>query len=757
MAAGNSDGPDATTPQPDEWRSTDPAGTGSDPDRTVIDKAERRAAGAKSGERRGSHSERIGQRLGKYEIREFLGAGGMGAVYRAYDESLSREVAIKILPKDGLENTFSDRFRAEAKAAGQLSNPHVVAIHEIGEDDDTHYIAMELVDGGSTADELERRGPFPVVEATRITADACRGLMAAHQLGLVHRDINPSNLLKTKSQLVKVADFGLAKGGSKEIDPRTTAGEILGTPYFMSPEQCEGAPADKRSDIYSLGATYYTLLTGVKPHAEAKTIVQVMLSHCSDKVLDASRVNPHLPHRCAAIIKKATARNPDKRYQTADEMLADLEGLLSHMSGVSQERKRSGWIKTWAQKKRRVVMASIALAALVAGAALLLPRKPLNLSQGVTKTTITFGTTTAYSGPNKELGRAMVVGIRMCFKEVNEKKIHGRELELEVLDDKYDPKLALENMKTLFEVKKVFATIGNVGTPTAEVTMPYSTKKGFLFFAPFSGASLLRADPTSEFVFNFRASYSDETAAIVKYFVESRDISPEKISVFAQEDMFGEDCFQGVFRALRNHEINNPKDVLRVGYKRNTVEVEPAVEKIVSQIEKIDAIIMAATYRSTAKFVKLIKEHLKKQAGDKEILFAAVSFVGSRALAEAFQVEGGEYGEGVIVSQVVPHHESSARGVNRYRELLKKHYPEEETSFVSLEGFIAAECLVEGLRAAGRELNTKSLIEALETIEPFDLGVGPKISFEPNRHQASTKVWGTILDKDGNYKTLDLE
>ncbi len=716
------------------------------------------------------HLKRVGQRLGKYQLRKLIGAGSTGAIYRAYDESLSREVAIKILLNERAENKlYLERFRSEAKAAGQLRDQHVVAVYELGEDRDTHFIAMELVDGGSVADELKKRGAFPVTEATHITADACRGLSAAHQLRLVHRDIKPENLLRTKNQLVKIADFGLSKGDFRKHNQLTMTGEILGTPYFMSPEQCEGAPVDERSDIYSLGATYYMLLTGAYPYSEATTIMQVMHLHCSDKELDPCLVHAKLPDQCSAIVKRATARSPDDRYQTVDDMLVDLEELLADQDRISQNTKKRGETK----RKRQVVMVSIIVAVVVAGATLLMlnanrttgearhgERSPASrrfsgaLSQGVTADTVTFGTTTAYSGTAGDLGRNIVYGIRACFKAVNKQGgIHGRKLELVVLDDGYEPVRALNNIRILFEEKQIFATIGNVGTPTAKAILPYTIENRYLLFAPFSGAKLLRRDPPDRYVFNFRASYTEEIAAMMQYLVELRKIDPQKIAVFVQDDSFGDSGFDAVVQALSEHEIEG-KDVLRVKYRRNSVEVEDAVKEIVREIENVDAIVMISTYEPTAKFVRSVKDKSKK-----EIHFAAVSFVGSRGLAEEFREMGARsrYGEGVIVTQVVPHYDAKAKGVNRYRQLLREHCPEARPSFASLEGFIAAECLVKGLEAVGPNLTTERLVDALENIKDLDLGVGPLLSFGRFRHQASMKIWGTILDDEGNYKSLKLE
>lgn len=275
-------------------------------------------------------------RLGRYEIRQFLGSGGMGVVCLGHDTVIERDVAIKILP-DAIANDpeIKARFVAEARAAGKLTHPHTVGIYEIGEDEGTNYLVMEYVGGGNLADEISKRGALPVLEATRLMADATRGVAAAHAAGLIHRDIKPANLLRSTGGVVKVADFGLAKGGVHDLQ-LTQAGRVVGTPYYMSPEQCQSRPVDARSDVYSLGATYFSLLTGQSPYQSAGSSMQVMYAHCHSAPPNPRSINPSVPDACAAIVQKATAKLPEDRYQSADELLADLEAVIATLSGAGQ-------------------------------------------------------------------------------------------------------------------------------------------------------------------------------------------------------------------------------------------------------------------------------------------------------------------------------------------------------------------------------------------------------------------------------------
>lgn len=272
------------------------------------------------------------KRLGKYLLKSKLGQGGMGIVYLATDTRLKRDVAIKVLPKEMTSNEEAvKRFLREARAAARLNHPNVVAVYDVDQQRGYCYLVMELVNGCTAAD-LIAQGPLSWVEATRLIAEACRGLAAAHEAGLVHRDIKPSNIMRTHDGLVKLADFGLAKladGANNPKSPLTRSGTILGTPHYMSPEQCQGEPVDARGDLYSLGATYFALLTGQPPFPDTQPL-QVMFSHCSKPTPDPRTLRADLPAACSAVAMKALAKNRAERFASAKEMLAALSDLLTN-------------------------------------------------------------------------------------------------------------------------------------------------------------------------------------------------------------------------------------------------------------------------------------------------------------------------------------------------------------------------------------------------------------------------------------------
>lgn len=281
----------------------------------------------------------IGQTIGKYQVTGVLGQGGMGIVLRARDPMIEREVAIKLLARHWAQDpTALARLLGEAKAVGKLSHPNVCGIFEIGQEGADHFLVMEFLPGGSLSQRLESQGRLSLLEATQALVDACRGVAAAHAAGMVHRDIKPANFMRAADGSIKVMDFGLAKstmadGASAQL---TQAGLVVGTPFFMSPEQCEGKPLDERSDVYSLGATYYCLLSGRQPYDDSDSIPRLMYNHCHGPILDPRAVVSTIPPACSVIVARAMAKSPADRYPSADAMLADLLAVAATLSGQTK-------------------------------------------------------------------------------------------------------------------------------------------------------------------------------------------------------------------------------------------------------------------------------------------------------------------------------------------------------------------------------------------------------------------------------------
>lgn len=271
--------------------------------------------------------------IGKYLIQSVLGQGGMGVVYKAFDPLIEREVALKVLsPEIARTPSALQRFLVEARSTGRLNHPHVVSIYEINQVNGTYFLVMELLTGGSVEDLAERVGALPWRHACRIAAEAARGLFAAHEAGLVHRDMKPANLMLTKDGSVKVVDFGLSKLLGSDIslaNAVTRAGQLLGTPHFMSPEQFDGASVDSRTDTYALGATLYRLLTHQFPFQESGSILQLMKAHLLTPVPKASREVVDIPTECDRIIARAMAKDPADRYVNCNDMADDLVAVIA--------------------------------------------------------------------------------------------------------------------------------------------------------------------------------------------------------------------------------------------------------------------------------------------------------------------------------------------------------------------------------------------------------------------------------------------
>ena len=264
-----------------------------------------------------------GNHLGDFEVERLLGRGGMGEVYLGRQISLNREVAIKVLRPDLISNTtYLRRFEVEAWSAAKLNHPNIVHIYLLGDVDGLRFIVMEYVRGTNLREYLLKKGPAELPLALSIMRQAGQAVGAAGEVGLVHRDIKPENLLITKKGQVKVADFGLCRDLDEEHDV-TQPGVTIGTPLYMSPEQARGKAMDHRSDLYSLGVTFYHLLAG-EPPFRAETALALAMKHVSDRPVDLAVHRPDLPPDLVRLVMKLINKAPDDRYQSAGEMLRDL-------------------------------------------------------------------------------------------------------------------------------------------------------------------------------------------------------------------------------------------------------------------------------------------------------------------------------------------------------------------------------------------------------------------------------------------------
>ena len=267
----------------------------------------------------------IGRMLdNRYEILERIGTGGMAVVYKAKCHRLNRLVAVKILKSDlAQDEDFRRRFNAESQAVAQLSHPNIVSVYDVSKGGDIEYIVMELIDGITLKQYMEKRGQLNWRESLHFITQIMRGLSHAHSRGIVHRDIKPQNVMVLRDGSVKVADFGIA---CLENAAQTLTQEALGSVHYISPEQARGDRIDARSDIYSAGVVLYEMLTGRLPF-EGDSAVSVAIQHLSSVPLAPREINPDIPEQLELICMKAMAPDLDKRYPSADAMIADLEAF----------------------------------------------------------------------------------------------------------------------------------------------------------------------------------------------------------------------------------------------------------------------------------------------------------------------------------------------------------------------------------------------------------------------------------------------
>jgi serine/threonine protein kinase len=277
----------------------------------------------------------VGKSLGQFRIVERIGAGGMAMVFKAYQRTLDRHVAIKVLPAlYARDPIFVKRFEREARSVARLAHPNIVQIHDFGEQDNITYIVMEYVDGGTLKDRLKR--PLPVTEAVDFIIQAAEGLECAHRNGIIHRDVKPANILLRKDGYLLLSDFGIAKilEGTTNL---TRVGTGIGTPQYMSPEQGTGQMVDRRSDIYSLGIVLFHCLTGRVPFT-ADSPLTITLKHMNEPLPISRLAAENVPEQVIQVIQKMTAKQQKDRYQTAEEVVEAITRALAasnlHLSRV---------------------------------------------------------------------------------------------------------------------------------------------------------------------------------------------------------------------------------------------------------------------------------------------------------------------------------------------------------------------------------------------------------------------------------------
>lgn len=357
---------------------------------------------------------------------------------------------------------------------------------------------------------------------------------------------------------------------------------------------------------------------------------------------------------------------------------------------------------------------------------------------------LSFGIVAPSSGGAAPLGLGMQKGIETYFAEVNEAGgVNGETLALIARDDQYKPLQAASNTRQLIQEDEVLAAIGNVGTPTATVTIPIFNEYETLLYGAFTGAGVLRKTPPDRYVINYRASYVQETAAMVGGLLEA-GVLPEEIAFFTQNDSFGDAGYNGATQALTAHGVDNIAALAHGRFTRGTRNIHQGLATILEAPVTPRAVIIVGTYGPAADFIREAKNDLP------DTLFLNVSFVGSQALMD----ELGDLAEGVIITQVVPPLNADLPAVEAYRKALETHARGSEPDFISLEGYLAAKLFVEGVRAAGANPDREAIVDGLLGLGSVDIGLEEPLSLGPNDHQASDAVWPTII-KNGRFESVE--
>ena len=362
----------------------------------------------------------------------------------------------------------------------------------------------------------------------------------------------------------------------------------------------------------------------------------------------------------------------------------------------------------------------------------------LSAEPGVFDDRIVFGQSAALKGPAAALGLGMREGILAAFHEANTAGgVHGRRLELISYNDDYEPEVAIVKTNKLINEDKVFALIGEVGTPTSKAVQPITTEQGVPFIAPFTGADFLR-DPFLTNVINVRASYGQETEAWIKHLTD--DLGVSLIGILYQDDSFGRDGLEGVKRALEKRGLGL---VAEGTYMRGTTAVKRALLAI--RRGHPQAVVMVGAYKPCAEFIKLARM-IKLDA-----VFLNISFVGSEPLADELRRDG----EGVVVTQVVPPpNDAKIALVGRYQRALKSVNPSAKPGFVSLEGYVAGRLVVEALKHSGNAVTRAGLLATIRNVGVFDLD-GIILSYGPASNQGMDSVYLTVIQPDGSFKAVE--
>ncbi|MBK7645037.1 MAG: ABC transporter substrate-binding protein [Planctomycetes bacterium] len=353
---------------------------------------------------------------------------------------------------------------------------------------------------------------------------------------------------------------------------------------------------------------------------------------------------------------------------------------------------------------------------------------------------------TVLSGPASDLGQGMRDGVECAFAEYNRALPPEKApLALVALDDGYEPERCAPNMRELVERRKVLAIVGNVGTPTAVAALPIAIQSGTPFFGAFTGAGVLRKTPPERYVINYRASYGEETAAMVEALVRG-GLAPGEIAFFTQRDAFGDAGFEAGMQALVRHGLKSATSIVHGRYERNTTVVEGALAQLLLAPTPPRAVLMVGTYAPCAALIRRAHEHGFTP------LFIGVSFVGAASLVR----ELGKDGDGVAITQVVPYYGEDRPLCREFRAALERSAPGTQPSYTSFEGYIAARIFCKALSSCPVAPGREEVVDALLSLGRFDIGLETPLQLSPTEHQACHEVWLSVI-RDGAVQPLAWE
>ena len=438
-----------------------------------------------------------GRTLGGFLIEEELGRGAMGVVFKAKQLSMDRHVALKFLPKRLAQDEKTvQRFLREARAAGQLSHPNVVGVHDAGVVDGFHYIAMEFVDGTTVHKATKDRGKFSEKEALEISEQVAEALKYAHGRGILHRDIKPDNFLIDTTGRVRLADLGLARFQNKNDAELTQDGEAMGTPHYMSPEQCRGADVDARSDIYSLGASMFVMASGQTPY-DANTAAAVMVKVLTEPPRSLKKVNPQLSPGFVALVEKTMHKDPSKRFADAAHLIEAIQKVKSGTyKGVTTGYTKVGTgpatpVAPPANKAKLMMVGAAAAVVIIAAVALLRPKpttpsttdsKPTTQPSTVVLTKPESGTPAAVqitkndppkdpvTAPSLQAPSALQNNDNIAEKPEHMKAVKALSTLKQDLEDKIqtNPDMVIEQLQNFIKMHPANPRLANLASPVME-------------------------------------------------------------------------------------------------------------------------------------------------------------------------------------------------------------------------------------------------------------------------------------------------